>query len=99
MKYMPEVVQVLPLENYYICVYFSDGSIKKYDVKPLIERGGVFAQMADVEFFRSRLTVMGMTAAWDVSGTRDERNCIDIDPCSLYEKGIDIGDPLSNQAR
>ena len=28
---------------------------------------------------------MNGTLAWDVSGNRDESNCIDIDPFSLYE--------------
>lgn len=28
---------------------------------------------------------MNGTLAWDLSGNRDEANCIDIDPFTLYE--------------
>ena len=32
-----------------------------------------------------RCTIMKDTLAWDLSGSRDETNCIDIDPDMLYE--------------
>ncbi len=31
-----------------------------------------------------RCTILNDTLAWDLSGTRDETNCIDIDPETLY---------------
>jgi hypothetical protein len=44
----------------------------------LIAKGGVFAPLADRTVFRAAATVMNDTIAWDISGNRDEYNCIDM---------------------
>ena len=31
------VVQVFPQKDYTVFIYFADGKIKKYDVKPLLD--------------------------------------------------------------
>ncbi len=41
-EYFPEVVQAVPGENYTVYAYFSDGTIHRFDMKPLINTGGVF---------------------------------------------------------
>ena len=97
MTYYPVVVQVIPTKDRCIAVYFSDGHIKAFDMKPLIEQGGVFEKLKDDEFFEKRLTVMNDTAAWDLSGQHDPTDCIDIDPFVLYE-AKDISDPLEDIA-
>jgi len=38
MTYSPEVVQVVPFPDHTVSVYFSDGKIVSYDVKPLLTR-------------------------------------------------------------
>jgi len=91
-NYYPEVVQAVPGENGTIFVYFSDGSIHSFDVKPLIGKG-VFSRLKDPVFFRENLTVMNGTAAWDISGHFDPTLCIDIDPFTLYESES-VADPL-----
>lgn len=93
MKYYPEVVQALPLADRHIAVCFSDGRITDFDINPLIREGGVFALLGDDSFFTSRLTVMNGTAAWDVTGDRDETCCIDLDPFVLYA-APQMKDPL-----
>ncbi len=95
MNYIPSVVQTVAGDDFTVYVYFNDGSIHLADMKPLIAEGGVFAKLADEVFFRERLTVMNDTVAWDISGTRDETQCIDLDPCRLYEYPI-VGDPLKD---
>ena len=92
--YYPEVVQAIPGNGRTIYVYFSDGRIVSYDVSSLVKNGSVFAPLQDDDFFRSRLTVLNHTAAWDISGCFDPRTCIDIDPFELYENGVQIADPL-----
>ena len=94
MDYLANVVQVIPGENFTVYVYFSDGSVRKADIKPYIAKGGVFEQLSDESFFRNRLTVMNGAVAWDVTGTRDVTQCIDIDPCVMYEKSPIVVDPL-----
>ena len=93
-NYMPEVVQVIatPARDYQIILYFDDGSIHQFDVAPLLE-GPVFQPLKDVDLFRSALTVMNGTAAWDIAGTRDEWKCIDLDPVVLYRESQEIDEP------
>ena len=45
----------------------------------------LFAPLKEIEAFKEACTVMNGTLAWDLSGNRDEANCIDIDPFTLYE--------------
>ena len=98
MNYLASVVQAVPGDDYTVYAYFSDGTIRLADIKPLIAKGGVFAQLADPGFFRDRLTVMNDAVAWDVSGTRDPYLCIDLDPCEMYETAALVADPLDCMA-
>lgn len=47
-------------------------------------------------FFKSRLTVLNDTAAWDVTGDRDPGSCVDLDPIELYESCPVVVDPLES---
>ena len=66
-EYFPTVVQVVPLDNFHVQVFFDDGKIVEYDAS------------ADLQ------TELFAPLTWDLSGNRDEANCIDIDPFTLYE--------------
>ncbi|MBF9017782.1 MULTISPECIES: DUF2442 domain-containing protein [unclassified Oceanispirochaeta] len=90
---MHEVVQVIPNEDFSVIVYFSDGMIKQFDAKPLLNKG-VFKKIADVVTFTEKCTVLNNTLAWDLSGNFDPYNCLDIDPDSIYENAKDVSDPL-----
>lgn len=94
MDYLASVVQAIPGEDYTIYAYFSDGSVRRADMKPYIEKGGIFARLADDAFFRERLTVMNGAVAWDITGTRDATQCIDFDPCVMHEKSPIVADPM-----
>ncbi len=92
--YMPEVVQAVPGDDFTVFAYYSDGTVHLVDIKPLIARGGVFQRLADKAFFEEALTVMHGAVAWDVTGTYDETQCIDLDPWAMYEKSPTATDPL-----
>lgn len=92
MNYLPEVVQAVPGEGDTVYAYFSDGTVRQANIKPLIERGGIFAPLADREFFEGRLTVMNHAVAWDVTGDRDPSTCIDLDPVMMYESSPVVSD-------
>ena len=77
------VIQVIPFDNYTVSVYFDDGKIVLFDVKPLLGKK-VFQPLNDIMFYKSACTILNDTLAWDLSGDRDESNCIDIDPDTLY---------------
>ena len=98
MEYFPEVVQAIAGEGFFVFAYFSDGTVRRYDVEPLVRRGGVFEPLSDRGFFAERLTVMNGTVAWDVAGNRDETRCIDLDPFSVYENSTVGPDPLEPAA-
>lgn len=84
MPFMPEVVQVVPHENYQIDILFQDGREVCYDASSLVKKG-VFKVLADKDIFINSCTVMNHTLAWDLSGNRDSTNCLDLDPDSLYQ--------------
>lgn len=94
-EYYPVVVQAVAGPGRTVFAYFSDGKITQYDVTGEIERGGVFAPLADDAFFTERLTVMNDTIAWDTSGHYDPRDCIDIDPFEVYAAEA-VADPLAS---
>ncbi len=83
MTYFPEVVQVVPHSDYTVSVYFSDGKIVSYDVKPLLDKG-VFRALSDGRTFMETCCIMNDTLAWDVTRSGDPADCIDIDPETLY---------------
>ena len=96
MDMIPKVTQVVTGENYTVYTYFHDGTVRLFDARPLLEQGGVFLPLRDMDFFRNRLTVMNDTVAWDMDGTRDPRTCVDLDPCEIYETCPIVDDPLQD---
>ncbi len=63
----PKVVQVIPMENYSVYVYFEDGKIVCYDMIQMIEKE-VFRPLKDITVFKEACTVMNDTLAWDIGG-------------------------------
>ena len=73
--FAPEVVQVIPQENYIVEVLFQDGKIVYFDVNHLLEKG-IFSKLKNKEFYKNRCTVMNHTLAWDISGEYNPTNCV-----------------------
>jgi len=82
--YFPTVVQVIPFDNYHVQVFFDDGKIIEYDATQDLN-SELFRPLKDIDVFKNTCTVMNDTLAWDLQGNRDETQCIDIDPFTLYE--------------
>lgn len=83
-EYFPIVVQVIPLNNYRVQVFFDDGKIIEYDVTQDLN-SEIFKPLQDIQVFKDTCTVLNDTLAWDLNGNRDTTQCIDIDPFALYE--------------
>lgn len=79
----PDIVQVVPFKDYTVDVYFEDGKIVRYDVRPFLHEG-IFQKLQDLSVFMKTCTIMNNTLAWDIAGGRNEYACIDIDPGTLY---------------
>jgi len=86
--FFPESFQAVAGEDYTVYAYVNDGSIRKVDIKPFLDNGGVFEPLKDMETFKETLTVIGNTVAWDLNGDRDEYKCIDIDPFLIFQSPI-----------
>lgn len=92
--FFPQVLQVVPTDDYKVYAYFNNGSIKMVDVKPMIKPGTVFEPLADIDFFKSKAAVINDTVAWDTGGNRDPTKCLDLDPFVIF--GLpDAEDPLA----
>ena len=83
MDYFPEIVQVIPHDNYTVTVYFHDGKIVVYDLSNLLDTG-IFIKLKDIKVFKDTCMILNDTLAWDIGGNKDVYNCIDIDPETLY---------------
>jgi hypothetical protein len=82
--YFPVVVQVIPLDNYHVQVFFDNGKIVEYDASSLLQ-GEVFKPFQNIKIFKDTCTVLNDTLAWDISGDKNLSECIDLDPFMLYE--------------
>ncbi len=68
-------------DDYILLIDFIDGSRKRFDMKPIIARGGVFERLKNVAFFK-KAHVDRDTVAWD--------DVLDIAPESLYDRGVAV---------
>lgn len=84
-RFYPEIYQAVAGKNYMVYAYLSDGSVRAFDVKPFIKQGGIFKKIEDQTIFRDTLTVLNGTVAWDIAGNRNEYECIDIDPFTIFQ--------------
>lgn len=90
---MNTIIQVLPVDDYKVYLYFVNGEVRLYDAKEIIEKG-VFRILKDKKIFVDRCTVLNNTLAWDIKGNYDPYACLDLDPDLLYEKSVIVDDPL-----
>jgi len=56
----PELVQVIPTTEFTVYLYFDDGSVRIYNAKPLIEKGGVFSKLIDIDVFMKTCDIMSL---------------------------------------
>lgn len=94
--FFPEVLQAVAGDNYIIYAYMNDGSVRKYDLSSFVSGKEELSALKDPEVFKNSLTVLNGTAAFDLTGNRDETNCVDIDPLVLYSAPC-VSDPLENE--
>lgn len=92
MEYMPEVIQVIPTDDFKVYVYFDDGSIKLYDASEDIKHG-IFTRLQDINLFKNSCTVLNGTLAWDLEGNYDETKCLDLDPFNIYDNSPEVDEP------
>ena len=92
MEYYPEIIQVIPTEDYKVYIYFDDGRVKLFDASDLIEHG-VFRQLQDKKVFTKTCKVLNKTLAWDINENYSQYDCLDLDPLELYRSCPDTEEP------
>jgi len=75
----PKVVGVRAMKGHLLWVRYNNGEQRTFDVKPLLD-GPVYQPLKDFEVFRD-VYIDYSTPTW-LDGT------VDIDPETIYEKGI-----------
>ena len=75
------VISAIAGDNY--TVYFScnDGAVRKFNMKPMIEKIRAFAPLADHHVFRNNLIVFKGTIAW----LTDKNLGIGVTPLTLFK--------------
>ncbi len=92
--FFPEVLQVVPDDDYGLYIYFNDGSVRFHSMKGMLKQGTVFEPLIDKDTFKNKLTIINYTVAWDLKGNRDPGECIDLDPLVLFKESPIVKDPL-----
>jgi hypothetical protein len=92
--FFPQVLQVLPTDTFEVYAWFNDGSVRLFDVKPLLKPDTVFEPLLDIRVFKEKLAVINDTIAWDMGGSRDPYTCVDLDPLVIFEQSPPVADPL-----
>ncbi|MDR2167830.1 MAG: DUF2442 domain-containing protein [Clostridiales bacterium] len=92
MGYWPEVLQVIPTEDYKVYIYFDDGTIRLYDASELV-KFGVFRQLTENGLFMKGATVLNSTLAWTLDGSYNPETCLDLCPDTLYAECPIVDEP------
>jgi hypothetical protein len=74
----PRVKNVTPTNNYELILEFENGEIKKFDVKPYLNKG-IFKKLKDKEKFKKVRQFLG-SICWEEGQ--------DLCPDTLYEESI-----------
>lgn len=76
----PKAIEVKPLENYILEIKFSNGEIRRFDVKPYLNHNA-FEQLKEIDIFNS-VKIAGLSVEWE--------NGADICPDELYNNSYEI---------
>ena len=77
-----EVRRVFPLSEYRLLLEFEEAQYRVVNVKPILDRGGVFRPLRDPDLFR--------TVRVGASGTVEWENGVDLDPDVLYAQSVPL---------
>lgn len=89
MYIVPNIIEVKPLDNYFIYLKFENGEEKVYDVKKEINTIKSYEKLKDKIYFNN-VTAMGDTVVW--------KNGEDIAPENLYYESITLDEYKKNNS-
>ncbi len=77
---MESVIRVLPRDNFFLELWFDNGSHRLFDARPYLERG-VFIQLKNPDCFKRAYVAFG-TVCWPGN--------LDIAPETLYDTSFPV---------
>lgn len=80
----PRVRAVKPNPDYTITLLFADGQVRRFDVKPYLDKG-IFRELKDLRTFNTVKPFLG-SVQW--------KNGQDFCPDTLYEESIPVDDDI-----
>ena len=85
-----KIKNVNPLQDFRLCVLFSEGVTKIYDIKPLFEKIKAFNVFADSPelFYEARVDTGGYGVVWN--------DDVDLSCDELYENGVQVKTSFDN---
>ncbi len=82
MKNIPRIKEVKPLDNYTLEVLFSNGILKKYDMKPIIKKHPVFEDLRYNNLFKLvHVDCGGYGIAWN--------DTLDLSEYEIWKNGLE----------
>lgn len=89
MYIVPNIIEVKPLDNYFIYLKFENGEEKVYDVKKEINAIKCYGRLKDKTYFKNVIAI-GDTVVW--------KNGEDIAPENLYYESITLDEYKKNNS-
>lgn len=86
-EYIPQIYMVALAGGKKVDCYFTNGSIRRFDVAKAIRLGGVFAPLKNQALFERSVMVMDGVLAFDIKGNRDPYDVVDICADVVYTEG------------
>ncbi len=87
-----KIIHVLPNNDHTLTLTFDSGEVRLYDVKPLIQKGTVFAFLSDMRNFRRVYLDDAHCASWDIDPEIDSNivwnNKVDLCPDTCYVDSV-----------
>lgn len=90
-----KIVEATPNKDFTLLLVFDNGEKRIFDVKPLLEKGGVFATFRNYNNFERVYVDDCNVVSWDIDPDVDSNivwnNKVDLSPDSCYVDSIPVG--------
>lgn len=91
-----KLVQAVPQRDFTLLLTFDSGEKRVYDMKPVLEKGGVFSQFGNYDDFKRVYVDDSGSLAWDIDPTIDSNkvwsNKVDLSPDGVYVDSIPVSE-------
>lgn len=91
-----KLVQAVPQRDFTLLLTYDGGEKRVYDMKPVLEKGGVFSRFSNYDDFKRVYVDDSGSLAWDIDPTIDSSkvwsNKVDLSPDGVYVDSIPVSE-------